>query len=189
MGVHFRWEKNIETSLVNPRANIQTSLFDFSFIPVIKFVVLFIRDFILKSLNEKFQLLWIYNWNAKQRENRVFEHSIRVSLDPVKDRFVPTFRANFRRRVEDIFQSFSWKCFNLSLHKVKKFLTFPKLFEHELSRDDDVSINFSLDKGGKEQLIPFYQIIIYISSISWTIILLTIDAKSITIELFEYCFS
>ena len=43
----------------------------------------------------------------------------------------------------------------------EKFLTFPKLFEHELSRDDDVSINFSLDKGGKEQLIPFYQIIIY----------------------------
>lgn len=48
----------------------------------------------------------------------------------------------------------------------KKFLTFPKLFEHELNRDDDVSINFSLDKGDEKQLIPFYQIIIYISSIS-----------------------
>lgn len=77
-------------------------------------------------------------------------------MDPVKDRFVPTFRANFRRRVEEIFRESALTCLC-----TEKFLTFPKLFEHELSRDDDVSINFSLDKGGKEQLIPFYQIIIY----------------------------
>lgn len=73
-------------------------------------------------------------------------------MDPVKDRFVPTFRANFRRRVEEIFRESALTC----LCTEKKFLTFPKLFEHELTRDDDVSINFSLDKGDEEQLIRIH---------------------------------
>lgn len=67
--------------------------------------------------------------------------------------FVQTFVAALRK----FFRAFR----ESALTCTEKFLTFPKLFEHELSRDDDVSINFSLDKGGKEQLIPFYQIIIY----------------------------